>query len=145
VTRGRVIVATLAMTLGLSGCEQQALLFRNDHRINVSSPATFATVGLPLTLRWTARDFSAPRDGHFEVFVDRSPQPPGKTISEFPPGDRAGIYATDSTEMELKVFGRDPAAPPAEQDHHELTVILVDPHGRRISETAGFVEFDIRR
>jgi len=141
-----MLVATLVATVGVAGCEQQAMLFRNDHRVNITSPSTFATVGLPLTLRWSARDFSAPRDGHFEVFVDRSPQPPGKTIEEeFPAADRAGIYTTDSIQMELKAFGRDPSAPPAERDHHELTVILVDPQGRRISETAGFVEFDIRR
>ncbi|MGI8608950.1 MAG: hypothetical protein ACR2MY_06945 [Candidatus Dormibacteria bacterium] len=141
----RLAVAVLVAALGLTGCQEQALLFRNDHRITIISPANFDTVHLPLTLRWRARAFTAPTDGHYVVLVDRSPQAPGKTISEFPPADRLGIYTTDSTEMELKVFGRDPSAPPAEKDHHELTVILVDPQGRRISETAGFVEFDIQR
>lgn len=134
----------VAGVVGLSGCQGQ-LLFRNDHRVTIESPANFATVTLPVTIRWQARDFTPPSSGRFLVFVDRSPQPPGDSINDFPASDRAGIYTVDGNEIRLSVFARDPQAPPAEQDHHEVTVILVGPDGRRIGETAGFVEFDVRR
>ena len=139
-----IAVGAVVGIVGLSGCQGQ-LLFRNDHRITLVSPANFATVTLPVTVRWSARDFTPPADGRFLVFVDRSPQPPGDTINDFPVSDRAGIYVADGGEILLSNFVRDPQAPPAEQDHHEVTVILVGPDGRRIGETTGFAEFDVKR
>ena len=133
------ILATLAMT----GCGND-LLFRNDHRITILSPANFDTVSQPLTVRWSARGFTTPTDGHFVAFFDLSPPSPGDTIDSYSPTDRQWIRTVDQTEVTAPPLPTDGTAPAAVRDHHEVTVILVDRSGRRIGETAGFVEFDVR-
>ena len=140
--RRSLLAASLLIALTTTGCGGD-LLFRNDRRITITSPDSFATVSQPLTIRWSARDFTAPADGHFMVFLDRSPQAPGETIDSFAPADRYGIVTLDQTEVTTSSFRRDPNAPSATAAHHEATVIVVDPSGRRIGETAGFVEFDV--
>jgi hypothetical protein len=138
------LVLAAAVALTLSSCQSQ-LLLRNDHRITVDSPNYFATVQQPVTVRWSVRDFAPPRDGHFVVFVDRSPQAPSDPLSDFRPGDRTGIYTVDTAELKLPRFLPDPNAHAVDQDHHEVTIILVAQNGRRIGESAGFVEFDVRQ
>ena len=135
-------VVLVATCVALTGCAD-GLLFRNDHRVIVVSPDNFATVSQPLTIRWSARDFSAPADGHFVVFFDVSPQSPGETIDGFTPLQRVSIKTVDANEVTAPTFRPDEGAPAATRNHHEVTVILVDTSGRRIGETAGFVEFDV--
>ncbi len=132
----------VAVLLG-GGCQSQ-LLFRNDHRITIVSPADFSNVRGPVTIRWVTRDFSAPADGHFEVFLDRDPQPPGETLHYFAGQSLLDIWTVDTTSFLIPRFPLpDPAAPKQEQEHHEITVILVDGQGRRIGETSAFVEFNL--
>ncbi|HEX6489025.1 MAG TPA: hypothetical protein VF137_09195 [Candidatus Dormibacteraeota bacterium] len=96
-----------------------------------------------MTIRWETRDFEAPADGHFEVFVDRDPQPPGESLQSYFSGQsQQYIWTTDQTTFRIPYFPLpDPNAPKQEQEHHMVTVIIVDPQGRRITETSGFVEF----
>ena len=132
----------VAVLLG-SGCQSQ-LLFRNDHRITIVSPRDFSTVHAPVTIRWVTRDFSAPTDGHFVVFLDSDPQPPGETLNYFAGQSLQYVWTVDTTSFRIPHFPLvDPNAPKQEQEHHDVTVILVDRQGRRISETAGFVEFNL--
>ena len=133
-----LVVTSLAAT----GCAN-GLLFRNDHRITIDSPDDFASVSQPLTIRWTAKDFSAPADGHFVVFFDLAPQSPGDTIDSFSPLERQLIRVVDRPQVGAPTLRPDENAPLVTRNHHEVTVILVDPAGRRIGETAGFVEFDV--
>jgi hypothetical protein len=138
--RALVLLAVLATTL--SGCAD-GYLFRNDHRITIDSPASFAAVQQHFTVRWTARDFTAPRDGRFAVFFDLAPPPPGQTLGDIPPLQRQLVRVVDTTEVEAPTFTHDSTTTGPLQDHHEVTVILLDRQGRRISETAGYVEFDV--
>lgn len=131
-----------AVTIALPGCAD-GYLFRNDHRVAIDSPTSFATVSQPFVVRWTAHDFQAPRDGRFAVLFDLAPPPPGGTLDDIPPLQRRFIRVVDSTEVEAPTFTKDTSTTGPLQDHHEVTVILLDPEGRRISETAGFVEFDL--
>lgn len=133
----------LAVLLG-SGCQTE-LLFRNDHRITITSPSDFANVHAPVTITWVTRDFAAPADGHFEVFLDRDPQPPGETVQSYFAGQSLQfIWTVDTTTFKIPYFPlADPNAPKQEQEHHTITVILVDSRGRRITETSGFVEFNV--
>ena len=124
-----------------SGCQTQ-LLFRNDHRITITTPSSFANVHKPLTIRWVTRDFTAPQDGHYEVFLDRDPQPPGESLHYFAGQSLQFIWTVDTTSFRVPYLPLpDPNAPQLEQEHHTVTVILVDTQGRRIGETSGFVEF----
>ena len=141
----RLFVPALLLALfALSGC-QSDLLFRNDHRITVVEPVDFAKVHSPVTIRWVTREFSAPADGHFELFLDRDPQPPGETLQHYFAGQSLQfIWTTDQTTFRIPYFPlADPNAPKEEQQHHTVTVILVDSAGRRIGETSGFVEFNL--
>lgn len=119
-------------------------LFRNDHRIEILQPRKYATVDQPLTVRWQAKDFAAPDDGHFLVLVDRDPMPPGETLTYFR-RNRLDIYQVDATTFTVDVFTPHVGANSTERNRHDVTVVLLDRDGRRIGESAGFVEFTVRR
>jgi hypothetical protein len=140
--RSLAIIALGVLGSALSGCGE-GYLFRNDHRIVIDSPGSFSSVRQPLTVRWTAPDFSAPRDGRFAVFFDLAPPPPGQTLGDIPPLQKRFVRVVDSTHVEAPAFVHDTSSTGPLQDHHEVTVILLDSSGRRISETAGYVEFDV--
>jgi hypothetical protein len=140
--RGLAIVTLGVLSSVLSGCAD-GYLFRNDHRISIDSPGSFASVRQPLTVRWTAADFVAPRDGSFAVFFDRAPPPPGRTIGDIPPLEKRFVRIVDVTHVDAPAFTHDDTTTGPLQDHHEVTVVLLDRSGRRISETAGYVEFDV--
>jgi hypothetical protein len=137
-----VVVAGAALGIALSGCAD-GYLFRNDHRITIDAPGSFAAVHQPFVVHWTARDFAAPQDGSFAVFFDLAPPPPGQTIGTIPPLERRFVRVVDTTQVPAPTFSHDSTTTGPLQDHHEITVILLDRQGRRISETAGYVEFDV--
>ena len=140
----RVLVLTvlLVVSAAVSGCAD-GYLFRNDHRITIETPGSFATVRQNVTVRWAATDFQAPRDGRFAVLFDLSPPSPGDTLADIPPLERQFVKVVDTTQVQAPTFVHDSTATGPLQDHHEVTVILLDPQGRRIGETAGYVEFDV--
>jgi hypothetical protein len=134
---GVLLVSMLATT----GCSD--LLFRNDHRITITSPGSYATVGVPLTVTWTVRDFNAPNDGSFAVFLDRDPQPPGQTLDQFG-GRPFDIFRVSQPSLRLDTVVPHHAADALERNQHDITVILLDRSGRRIGESQAFVEFNVR-
>jgi hypothetical protein len=140
--RGLAVAAIGVLGSTLSGCAD-GYLFRNDHRITIDSPASFASVRQPLVVRRTTPDFVAPRDGSFAVFFDLAPPPPGETLRNIPPLQKRFVRVVDTTHVDAPTYTHDSSTTGPLQDHHEVTVILLDPQGRRISETAGYVEFDV--
>ncbi len=140
--RGLAVAALGILGSTLSGCGD-GYLFRNDHRITIDSPASFASVRQPMTVRWTAPDFVAPRDGSFAVFFDLAPPPPGETLGSIPPLQKRFVRVVDTTHVDAPAFTHDSSTSGPLQDHHEVTVILLDHQGRRISETAAYTEFDV--
>lgn len=143
--RARLLALTLLTTaaLLLSGCGPY--LFRQSNRVTVTYPAIHSTVTQPLSIQWQAAGFSPPRDGHYAVFLDRDPMPPGSGLGYFDRNDRDGIWVLDGTSLRVDVFRRLAGVDPSEQDHHDVTVVLLDSSGNRVGEYAGFTEFTIRR
>ncbi|MDQ6747675.1 MAG: hypothetical protein M3010_06165 [Candidatus Dormibacteraeota bacterium] len=133
----------MTAALQLTGCGPY--LFRQSDRVRVTYPGTYSSVREPLTIRWQAGGFSAPQDGHFGVFVDRDPMPPGNGLEYFDRNDRDGIWVVDRTTLSVEVLRRRAGVDPAEQDHHDVTVVLLDRAGHRVGEYAGFSEFNVRR
>jgi hypothetical protein len=141
--RLRASIALLLLAPLLAGCGPY--LFRQSDRLQITAPQNFSTVRQPLTVRWTAQDFSAPRDGRFAVFVDRDPMGAGGNIGNYTPQDRAGIYVVDGTSLRLGLLIPLAGVDPAEQNHHDVTVVMLDRGGSRIGEYAGFAEFTVVR
>lgn len=160
------VVALILLALTLSACGVDGLNFREDDRLQFTSPEHRSTVSLPVTLRWDIEDFEVtgptdetePDAGYFAVFVDRAPQPPGESLSwlvrddpqcvsdpDCPDGEdlaQLGVYPTDETQLTLDVL-QDLSQ--TNQRFHEVTVVLLDGHGRRIGESAFAIEFQVDR
>ncbi|MGI8608470.1 MAG: hypothetical protein ACR2MY_04465 [Candidatus Dormibacteria bacterium] len=141
----RLLTISLLCGVGIltSGCGP--LLFRQDHRLAIQSPHDRSTVRAPLNIHWSARDFASPADGHFAVFLDRDPQPPGESLEYFPKADRSqGIFVVAATSLRIDTFQRDFSLPKSDQNLHDVTVILLDRNGRRIGESAAFAQFRVQ-
>ena len=172
--RGGMCLAAVSM-LALTGCLPQGLAFRVDDRLEILRPADQATVPLPVTVEWSIEDFevvepgsrsasgddgAAENAGYFAVFLDTAPPPPGKPLSWVARNDNAcrpqegcpdpaylaarGIYATTDTRIVFEQF----PVPPADSkraERHSVTVILLDPAGERIGESAYQVDFTVDR
>jgi hypothetical protein len=136
-----VVVAGVLLAAQLTGC--QSYLFRQSDRLTISWPRSSSTVREPLTISWRAKDFVAPRDGSYAVFVDRDPMPPGDGLGDYAPQNRQGIYVLDRTSLHLDALTPQAGVDPAEQNHHDVTVVLLDRAGHRIGEYAAFTEFTV--
>jgi hypothetical protein len=159
-------VVLMALT---SGCVPQGLAFRVDDRLTILSPKARSEVTLPVTVRWSVRDFavippasteSAGSDsGYFGVFLDRPPQPPGKPLAWVARDDRGcrpadgcpdaeyladrNIYSTTATEIVFRQLPR-PSSKKG-KERHQVTIVLLDADGRRIGESAFHVDFTLNR
>ena len=167
--RTRVAGLSAALSLLATGCVAQGLSFRVDDRLTIEAPEARSEVTLPVTIRWKVEDFrvvdpgsdAAPSDdaGYFGVFVDRTPQPPGETLAWVARKDRScrkadgcpdaeylaarNIYSTSETEIRFEQLPR-----PNDEDkkeRHNVTIVLLDSEGRRIGESAYYVEFVVTR
>jgi len=158
---GALLVATL-----LPGCGVHDLSFTTDTRLHITGPKSRAVVTLPVTISWTIKDFSvvppgtaAPssRAGYFVVFLDRAPIRPGQTVAVV--ADREcrrtpvcvnatylavrGVYTTETDSLTLNELAQ--VNDYQSVQLHEATVVLVDASGRRIGESAWYVDFRVRR
>lgn len=154
----------------LSGCAVQGLNFIQDERVTITSPADRARVRAPVMVTWQVRDFDVTgkdgsrRDdsGYFGVYVDRAPQPPGRTqewivredtFCQSTPGcpnkeylASLGIYVTTETSFAIEsLIDRRPESQKDRREFHELTIVLLNGKGERISESAFSIEFELAR
>jgi hypothetical protein len=153
----------------LSGCVPQGLAFRTDTRLTIVEPEHRSEVTLPVTLEWDIRDFeivepgadvAGDRDaGYFAVFVDTTPMPPGKSLRWIARDDSScreadgcpdeeylaarGIYTTTETRIVLDQLPR--GSRDDRRERHRATIVLLDPSGARIGESAFEVAFDLDR
>ena len=152
--------AALLVVLALvaNGCAVTGIAFRQDDRLSFESPGDRDEVTLPVTVTWSVEDFDVPADGGFAVFVDRSPQPPGKTLEWLARNDdscraddgcpdaewfaQRDVFPTTETSFTID---RLPARTDDRREFHEVTVVLVDGDGRRIGETGWTLEFQVER
>lgn len=164
------VAAVLATSLLLSGCISQGLAFRLDKRLTITSPKARSAVTLPVTVRWDVKDFQIiepgstsnaadGKVGYFGVFVDGAPEPPGQTLAWTARKDRGcrpgdgcpdaqylaarNIYSTSSTSITFPQLPR--SSVDNRKERHHVTIILLDPRGRRIGESAFQVDFTLTR
>lgn len=140
----------------LSGCAVSGLSFKQDYRVDILNPGENDEVTLPFEVDWTVEDFG----GHFAVFFDRSPMGPGKSLLSLVPDDdpcrieptcpdaqwlaERDVYVTDRTELLVEVVA-DQRDSDRSKDRHEMTIVLLDPTGRRVGESAFIKEFVVER
>lgn len=150
------VVVVLALLT--SACAVRGVAYREDDRLSFVTPDDRDEVTLPVTVQWRVEDFDVPADGSFAVFVDRAPQPPGKTLAWLARDDdscraadgcpdqawfaQRDVFPTTDTSLTLD---RLPARTDDRREFHELTVVLLDEDGRRVGETGWTLEFQVER
>lgn len=146
---GATVACVLATGL-LAGCGFSNLAFRVDNRLHFVSPRARALVRLPVTIRWTMSKMSG--SDSFAVFVDRAPVQPGQSLSAVAdkscrstPGcvstgylANRGVYATLEDQVTIRQVNVDTSQ---STQTHEATVVLVDRSGRRVGESAWYIDF----
>ena len=154
----RALVLTVLLALFTSGCAVRGIAFREDDRLSFVSPGDRDEVTLPVTITWEVDDFDVPEDGSFGVFVDRAPQPPGKSLEWLARNDNTcrpedgcpdeewfaqrDVFRTTETEHTID---RLPARSDDRRELHEITVVLLDADGRRVGETGWTLELQVER
>ncbi len=163
----REALAVLMLTLLLAGCSFSNLQFVQDTRLKVIAPKSEALVKLPLTLRWTIKDYSpepagepsGANRGYFAIFVDRAPVRPGQTLRVLASGNNAclhtpgcpdaqelaslQVYTTASTQFTLRTV--DSLNSYQQVQLHEAVIVLMDTTGHRIGESAWYIDFRLRQ
>ena len=169
--RGAATLFCAAALLAVTGCGPQLskLSFRVDKRVHFVEPKDRALIQVPLTIRWTVRDFTVsgpnpgPTDkdvGYFAVFVDRAPIKPGQTLKAVAKDDPAcmrdrscpdanylslrQIYTTTTTSVTLPRVAT-LAGTNDKTQLHDVTVVLLDTSGRRIGESAWHLTFKLKK
>ena len=157
--RRAAAAAAVFFLMATAGCGVSNLMFRQNDSLRFLSPDDRAEVTLPLTVRWAVEDFEVgPGAGSFAVFVDRAPQPPGKSLDWLARNDEScrasagcpdeewfaqrDVYPTTDTELTIEQL---PSRSDDRRELHEVTVVLLDEDGRRVSETGWTLEFQVVR
>jgi len=148
--------------LTTAACGVHGLSFVQDKRVHVVRPQERSKVELPVTVRWSVKDFAVgPGAGSFGVVVDRAPQPSGKPLAWLVRGEAGcegprsaacarpeflaqhNIFQTDDTSFRVdqveKLTGSQ-----AGRQFHEATVVLLDSNGARVGEGAWPVQFEVK-
>jgi hypothetical protein len=153
------LVAVLAALAALPGCGVRGLAFVQDDRVDIVRPNDRDKVKLPVRIEWTAKDFS----GGFGVLLDQAPPRPGKSLAWLFRGsdscrgkEGTRLCATPEYLAQRNVF--ETATPRYTIEHvprltgndrrrqfHEITVVLLDAHGRRVGEGAWSVQFEVEK
>jgi len=146
----------LALCLTVASCAYGPLT--NDGRLRVLRPQSLSVATLPVQIGWSWRGPRRPPT--FALFVDRTPIRPGQTLrAVVPSGDPClvtpgcpdatwlrehGVFVVSGTEASIPAVavpggtaGRDD--PPV----HQVTIVLLDGRGRRVSEAAYPVLFRV--
>ena len=161
--------SAVAFAAILPACSVRGLNLIQDTRLTITDPGDRERVRLPVTIRWTIRDFQitgrngkvAPDAGYFGVFVDRAPQPPGRTqewlfrdsqrcdgVPSCPDGAmlaESNIFSTSKTTFTIQQLAAPPPDAPERREFHEATIVLLDGRGARIGESAFRLEFEVAR
>ena len=126
-----------------SGCTE-ALSDPQDDRLKIVSPLDGELVGEPVLVEWRMDPRPASVRG-FLIFVDRAPQPPGKSIEHFKPDDRSNIYESSTESVEIAAFESASSGPKNRRNRHRVLIVALDDRGRRIGEASDHVEIDVFR
>jgi hypothetical protein len=165
--RAAAALASLLVTTGLTGgcAAWSELQFKQDHRLQFTSPENYELVDPPVEVAWTIEGFEVlpagsgepPSDdaGYFAVFVDQAPIRPGRTLEDVAGRDEAckrdprcpdrryleakAVYVTHQPRLNLELIPQ--LASKEKIQAHQLTVILLDSTGHRIGESAWYLQF----
>jgi hypothetical protein len=155
VTRRVALAVAAAVALVTPACGVHGLDFVKDERVHITAPSPNSEVRVPFTVRWRVEDFA----GSYGVFVDRAPPGPGRTLASLADGDSvckatkgcpdeaylAAHRAFTTTDTSFRIDQLPELTRDRAREAHEVTVVLLDEHGRRVGESAFRVEFHIRR
>ncbi len=143
--RPKFISAALIVALSsLSTACADGLSFRQDDALTIVAPLDGELVGEPLLVEWEVTPRPANVAG-FVVFVDRAPQPAGKSIEHFKADNRSNIYETNTTSVEIPAFETATTGPQNRRNRHRILIVPVDAEGRRIGEGSEHIEIDVFR
>jgi hypothetical protein len=156
----RVGLAAASLAL-VPACGVSGLSFVQDDRVDIVRPEDRSTVDLPLRIDWSVEDFAVGRGkGSFGVFVDRTPQPSGKTQAWLFRGDpscrgtgarlcstaaflgQRNVFRTTRSDFTIEQVNRLSGAQAGRQ-FHEATIVLLDEDGERVGEGAWSVQFEV--
>ena len=156
------------LLLTVAGCAFSHLDFVQDRRVSIISPQNRSSVHLPVTVRWSVHDFDVTGPGtedtgaagYFLLLIDTTPQPPGQPLRWLAHGDRLclatrscpdaawlarhQIYTTTNTSFTIHTLAPRASSDLGGPNRHEVTIVLLDPRGRRIGETAFTVAFQLQ-
>ena len=132
-----------------------------DRRVDIVRPRDRDEARLPVRVEWSVKDFATGAGrGAFGVFLDRAPQPSGKTQAWLFRGDDAckgsgksvcatpeflaqrNVYRTTSNRFTVTNVARVPDNE-GRREFHEVTIVLLDREGRRVGEGAWSVQFQL--
>jgi hypothetical protein len=146
----------LVLCGALFGCSAQDLAFRTDERLQILNLTDRSTIEIPFALQFSfAGELSADGVSAFGILIDWTPPPPGKSLASLldrdpacrgeagcPGGylERNRIIVTTSTSYLMDNVGIG-TNKRERRSFHEVTVVLVDSQGRRISEASAFSRF----
>lgn len=158
--RKRLLVAFVASLAAVtSACATSGLSIRQDKRVDITAPADGEKVALPARIAWSVKDFRVgSAHGSFGVFIDQTPQRPGRTLqSLFAHSEecrgltgcpdksflaRHNIHQTSATAFTLDHLPAKSGTSKGRQ-FHEVTVVLLDAAGKRVGEGAWAVRFEV--
>jgi hypothetical protein len=166
----RCIASAALFVVLATGCGVSGLNFKDDKRVEFVTPGDRAAVRLPVTIRWTVRDFAVTgpdgttrRDaGSFGVYVDRTPQPPGEpqrwlvrndpTCKRDPVSCRneeflaqRDIHTTTATSFVIDRLPLPIGDAKRRREFHDVTIVLLNGRGERIGESAFVRQFEVKR
>jgi hypothetical protein len=166
--RAARLLRLLALPLVLvsaTACRTDGLAFRADEPVAIDLPTPRSTSTLPMLVSW--RTTTAIADAHrssphrplFAVFVDQQPMPVGQTIAWIARDDTGcrppacpdasylhqhGVYLTSTTRVRISAILSTTRGRKTSNGEHELTIVLLDDHGRRATEAALTRTFFVR-
>ena len=167
--RGPRLALVVVLLAALPGCGVRGLNFQEDDRLTIVAPEDRAEVRLPVTVRWTVRDFRVtgrdgsrqPDTGYFGVFVDREPQPPERTLEWLVRDDEQcrsdpacpnetfladlNIHSTTDTSFTIDRLPLPDADAVERREIHDVTIVLLNGRGERIGESAFILQFQVDR
>jgi hypothetical protein len=157
----QLLLAAGMLPLLLSGCFDN-LAFTQDHRIDIRHPEDRSEVKLPFRISWTAKHVTiGPGADSFAVLVDQQPPPPGQNLrwlyrfdlvcrSNPKCPDEAflegrAVYNTMKKTVVVRAVPQPAISRGVKKkpEFHELTIVLLDKHGRRLGESAWWLEFKL--
>jgi hypothetical protein len=152
-----VAALTIVALASCSVAQLSAMQFHKDNRLHFTSPKARTVVALPLHVAWTF-PATATQNVTFGVFADRAAMAVGKGLKSLAAGDPScqrdprcpdrtylaniGVYLTNETSLQLSTL---PRVGGVGNEHHTITIVLLDRHGIRRTESSWYVDFYLPR